>query len=75
MMYSFDRDGNLLDRIDVSIEEMRGVELFEGWRSSFGKKEYFFDEFSYVYKAPTIFRHSAELCITNGEKEIILYQD
>ena len=73
-IYCLDRNGNLKSDTEISVDTMENIELFDGWKSTFGNKEYVYEDYKYVYKVPTVFKDRAKLSIIHDENETIIYE-
>ncbi|MBR2342745.1 MAG: hypothetical protein IKA64_00655 [Clostridia bacterium] len=71
--YSFDRAGAEVTP-NMTIEEVKKITAFQGWKSSFGKKTYELNGYIYCYEAPTIFKDKSKFTITYGDKVKIIHK-
>ena len=71
--HSFDREGNETNN-SIPAKEITKHNTFEGWKTSFKKETYSFEEYRYVYKKPSIISRNAKLIIENQEGEKVIYE-
>ena len=74
VIYAYDENGNSIKEIDISNDEMKNINPFDGWESSFGKKVFVLDNHLYEYKEPTIFSRYSKLTISYDDKNIIIFE-
>ena len=71
--HCYDRNGAEVNA-NITIAEIRERHAFDDWKSSFGKKTYSLDGYTYIYEAPTIFKHIARLTISDAITEKVIYE-